>query len=278
MPVMTATVEACRNHHATRGTTALCRNERCASSAEPSTTNCTKLTKTMRPIQTMAAATCPRRTRKAVSARPSAPATINQTTRMAAAMAAPTPKVARGLSMMDCIFPPLHSVDGEQRRTHGAALGQQHVVCTAGCSRIHRFEPDAGRCEGAAHIELRHALMLPGPQQEETKRVAFGERRCERGSADLARARGRPSVDAARQAQDRSAMAHLGEAETTVAVGIDRRPPGIAGWRIGHFEATFSRRPLPVASDLEGDLTAGPLQSRLTPNSSRKGAATKIEE
>src|SRR5262249_22130692 len=259
MPVMTATVEACRNHHATFGTMALCRNARCASSAEPSATNCTKLTNTMRPIQTMAASTCTRRTRKALSARPSAPASINQTTRTAAAMAAPTAKVARGLSMMDCIFPPLHSVDGEQRRTHGAALGQQHVVCTAGGSCIHGFEPNAGRGEGAAHFELRHRLALPGPQQEETERVLFGERRCERGGADLARARGRPSVDAARQAQDRSAMAHLGEAETTVAVGIDRRPPRIAGWCRRHFEVTFSRRPLPVASDLDGDLTAGPL-------------------
>src|SRR5262249_48067205 len=153
---MTAMVEACRNHHATLGTTTLCRNERCTSSAEPSATNRTKLTKTMRPIQTMAATTCPRRTRKAVSARPSAPATINQMTRMAAAMAAPTARVARGLSMMGCIFPPLHSVDGEQGRTYGSALGQQHVVGTAGGSCIHCFEPDAGCSKGAAHIELRH--------------------------------------------------------------------------------------------------------------------------
>src|SRR5262249_5592594 len=148
-------------------------------------------------IHTMAATTCPRRTRKAASARPSAPATTNQTKRMAAAMAAPTAMVARGLSMMDCIFPPLHSIDGEQCRTHRTALGQQHVVCTAGGSGIHRFEPDAGRSEGAAHIELRHTLLLPGPQQEETERVLFGERRQQRVGADLARARGRPSVDAA---------------------------------------------------------------------------------
>src|SRR5262245_13958263 len=278
MPVTTVTVEACRNHHATLGTTALCRKARCVSSAEASATNCTKLTKTMSPIQTMAPTTCPRRTRKVVSARPSAPAAISQMMRTAAARQAPTPKVARGLSMMDRIFPPLHSVDGEQRCTDGTALGQQHVVGTAGGARIHGFEPNAGRGEGATEIEFRHALVLPGSDEEQTKRGLLGECRRERGGADLAWERRRPSVDAARQAQDRSAMAHVGEAETTVAVGIDRRPPGIAGWRVGHFEATFSRRPLPAASDLDGDLTAGPLQSRLTPNSKRKGAATKIEE
>ena len=69
----------------------------------------------------------------------------------------------------------------------------------------------------------------PGAEQHERRRLDLAQKRRARSGVTSSMVVDVPGVDAARQAQDRAAVAHLGEAEAAVAVGIDRRPPRDSG-------------------------------------------------
>ena len=74
-----------------------------------------------------------------------------------------------------------------------------------------------------------------------------------------------PRVNTGRQAQDGAAVAHIGEAETAVAVGIDGGLIRISGLRHTHLlpaRAAADGLPAAAASDGAGPL---PVHSRLTP-------------
>src|SRR5262249_36334346 len=120
---------------------------------------------------------------------------------------------------------------------------------------------------GAALAEFarRRPADPAGPQQQQSKLVAFGQRRSQALQRNLVRPRRRPGIDAARQAQDRPAVAHAGKPEPPVAVGIDLGPRRIARGGGYHLLAAFTRCAAGATSLLPDLATLAPLQSRRTP-------------
>src|SRR5690606_18903185 len=92
---------------------------------------------------------------------------------------------------------------------------------------------------------------------------------------------GLPAVDAGRQAQDRTAMRHVGKAESTIAISVDRRAPGKMG--VADDEAAVHAAPaqalvgVAVASAL-GASASEPKVSGRSLNRISIGPATNTDE
>ena len=151
----------------------------------------------------------------------------------------------------------------------GRPSASRTLYVRAGGTRVHRFQRDIHLHEGAAQLG-RPASPGGGRCPAAAGRARPSRRtRARRPAASSSSAFGRrPRIDAARQAEDRAAMAHVREAEAAIAVGIDRRSPGIARRPAAHLSATLGGAPR-LGRSLRAALAAWrgrpPLQSRLTP-------------